>query len=154
MKKQIITVLTVLALVSGGLMLSGCPGTAPDGTVEVVVPNVDQFAQTAEALAAVARVTYLGENAASVKVVLDQVIGVVGGAEGSVSALILATVDEAIEAGKLEASFKLFFIGVMGVIENYVRFNDFDINDVLKILQAASDGLGDGVSTQSASFAW
>ncbi len=123
--------------------------------VGFTVPHVNEFARTAESLAAVARVTYLKDDAGPVKEVLDQVIEVVDGAEGSISNLILLTVDEAIEAGKLDASFKLLFVGLMGVVDSYLQFNDFDVEDILTILKAASNGLSDQVGTASSKgFDW
>lgn len=129
------------------------------GEVGVTIAHVQQFAQTAEALAAVATVTYLHEDAAAVKVVLDKVVDVVGGANGNVANLILATVDESITAGQLNASYRLFFVGLLAVINDYLHFNDYNVDDVLTILKAASNGLGvqteGGAAVQSApGFDW
>lgn len=153
MRKTIIAFVTCLSLVFGGLTLQGCINQNPE-EVSVQVPNVNEFAQTAQALSAVARVTYLHENAAAVKAVLDQVVGVVEGADHDISGLILATVDEAIAAGKIDAAYKLFFLGTMGVVDSYFQFRDFNVDDVVIILKAASNGLDDGVTTQSVGFNW
>lgn len=129
------------------------------GQVGVTIAHVQQFAQTAEALSAVATVTYLKEDAAAVKVVVDKVVEVVGGAKGDVANLILATVDEAITNGQLNQSYRLFFVGLLAVVNDYLHFNDYDVNDVLTILKAASNGLatqiGGGVAAQEApGFDW
>lgn len=144
--------LLVVVLVCSGFMFQGCLSTPPgaDSGVQVTVPHAQQFAQIAKQVAIISKTEFIDpEFAAQTETVLRQIISVVGGSEGKISELILKTADEAIKVGQLNPAYKLFFVGLEGVIQNYYQFGDYKVDDVLLILQGAADGLGSEVSVAS-----
>lgn len=153
MKKFLLTLLTIATLAFSGLMLQGCPQVAEDGTVEVVVPHVNTFANSAQTTAAVAKI-WIGDDAPSVEAVLRNIATTIKGADGNVSALIMDTVDQAIESGALSPTYRTFILGIVGIADSYLQFADFNVDDVILIFEAAANGLSDQVSAQAAGFDW
>lgn len=154
-RKAVVAVTMVVTMAFGGLMLTGCPGVAPDGTVEITVPNVAQVADSARTTAAIAKAFYIKDDAPAVAAVLRSVVDVVRGAEGNVSDLIMDTVDKAIENGAMPDTYRTFILGIVGIADSYFQFVDFNVEDVVVIFEAAAQGLSGDVSVAGApGFDW
>lgn len=155
LQKNVFTGFLVLAMLVGSFGLTGCFQQDADN-VSVTVPNVSEVAATAEAFSALARVTYIGnENSLAVKEVLDNIIDVVKKSDHNISNLILETAKTAIDNGQMSEAYLPFFSGLLGVIDVYFKFRPFNVDDIVKICEAASRGLDPGgVSAQSVILTW
>lgn len=155
MKKNLSIVLVVLSIGLSGFVFQGC-FSKNENTVQLTVPNVNLYCDSARTLANFAKTFYIKDDSPKVKLVLDRVIHVVKTSDHDVSNLIINTVDESIKEGLMPVEYRLLILGVISIIDNRFKMVDFNVDDVVLILTAASDGLDSSKvkAADVADFGW
>lgn len=151
-KKYVLGFTVVLTLVFGGLMLQGCPQVSDDGTVEVKVPYVKLVSESVQNGAAYLKIFY-PDSAVEGANLLNNIANTLETAEGDLPKLIMETTDQAIEAGKVPDQYKTFILGVVTIADSYLKFADFNVDDVIIIFRSAAKSLGSEASVQAAGWA-